>query len=240
MSGFGSDNYQNLEKIKMNREELEERLCDCIVDALQSDIEGRGAASLLVSGGSTPKNLFAKLSQTNLNWSKVVVSLVDERFLPDDHKDQNGNLVKESLLINNAAAATFVSLVQNAKDELSNLDLCRGNLERIPTPFSVVVLGMGTDGHTASLFPGSPQLNEGMDLTNDCVLISSVPTNASYQRITFTRKALLNTKNLILHCYGEDKEKILNEAKSSKDWTKYPISGFIHQDQIELKIFWSK
>lgn len=224
----------------MSREELEISLCELIVEALKADIDSNSAASLLVSGGSTPKNLFSKLSQENLDWSKVTISLVDERFLPDDHKDQNGKLVRETLLINKAARAKFVSLVQDASNEAVNLGLCRQNLNLIPTPFSAVILGMGTDGHTASLFPGSSQLVDGMDLENESDLISSEPTNAPYQRITFTRKALLNTKNLILHCYGEDKEKILNEAKSSNNWTKYPISGFIHQDHVELKTFWSK
>lgn len=240
MNGSASDSYQKMKTNNMSREKLEIELCELIVDALKADIEKNDAASLLVSGGSTPKNLFSKLSNAEIDWSKVTVSLVDERFLPDDHKDQNGKLVRESLLINKAAKATFVSLVQDSSDEALNLDLCRKSLDLIPTPFSVVILGMGTDGHTASLFPGSPQLNEGMDLATNDMLISSEPTNASYQRITFTRKALLNTKNLILHCYGEEKEAILAEATSSQDWAKYPIIGFIHQNQVELKTFWSK
>ncbi|MEQ9186307.1 MAG: 6-phosphogluconolactonase [Cryomorphaceae bacterium] len=223
-----------------SREELEEQLVAGIADALKMDIDERGKASLLVSGGSTPKNLFQKLSKTDLEWSKVVISLVDERYLPEGHKDQNGTMVKSLLLQNKAAHAEFIPLVNNAKDIAANLQRAKEDVKQLPRPFTVVILGMGADGHTASLFPQAPQLDLGMDLDSKEDLILTEPTTAPYERITFTRKALLDTRHLVLHCYGADKKEVLNDAMRQKTYRPYPIEAFLHQDIAPLEVHWTE
>ena len=223
-----------------NREELEEQLVAGIVDALNIDIDERGKASLLVSEGSTPKDLFQKLSEADLEWSKVFISLVDERFLPDGHKDQNGTMVKSLLLKNHAADAQFIPLVSNADDPKANLHQAKEDVKQLPRPFTVVILGMGGDGHTASLFPQAPQLDVGMDLDSKEDLIMTEPITAPYERITFTRKALLDTRHLVLHCYGADKKEVLNEAMRQKTYRPYPIEAFLHQDLAPLEVHWTE
>jgi 6-phosphogluconolactonase len=224
----------------MSRSELESKLVAEIAQTLAQDIEHKGRATLLVSGGSTPLNLFKLLSNADIEWSKVTVSLVDERFVPDGHKDQNGELVKANLLQNKALKAQFIPLVQNAEDATSNLDQVRSSFSSNHFPLSVVILGMGTDGHTASLFPAAPELDEGMDLNQSEWLMITNPKVAPHQRITFTRKALLNTNRLILHCYGQEKALILKEAEQKLDYHIYPIAAFMGQDMIDLEVYWTE
>ncbi|MFT4754670.1 MAG: 6-phosphogluconolactonase [Salibacteraceae bacterium] len=224
----------------MNRAELETKLTLEIISTLNQDIKERGKASLLVSGGSTPINLFKKLSNTEIDWSKVIVSLVDERFVPDNHPDQNGELVKKILLQNKAEKAKFIPLIMNASNSTENIKQVRAAFKKVEFPISVVILGMGTDGHTASLFPNSPQLDIGIDLTNKDRLIITHPVTAPHERITFTREALLNTKRLILHCYGEEKKQILKDAERKQDYRAYPIVSFMHQPSKILEVFWAK
>jgi 6-phosphogluconolactonase len=224
----------------LDREALEEKLADEICLQLQKDIEARGQASLLVSGGSTPKALFNTLSQRSIDWQKVVVSLVDERFLPDGHNDQNGELVKAHLLQNEARKAEYLPMVQDAQDIDRNMQLLKTAIQRIKRPFSVVILGMGGDGHTASLFPESPQLDAGMAMDQTEDLLVTDPVTAPYQRITFTRKALLHTHRLFLHCYGEEKQQILTHALQQEGYLPYPIGGFNGRDGVELEVFWTK
>lgn len=223
-----------------SREQLEQELADYIISALQKDIHKYGTASMLVSGGSTPVDLFKKLSKYDIEWDKVNISLVDERYLPHDHHDQNGLLVKTHLIKDYAANALFLPLVLDSKDHIHNLRVVRAQIKMIERPFTLVILGMGEDGHTASLFPDALLLDEGMALDSKKDLIIIQPKKAPYQRITFTRKALLNTENLILHCYGIKKKNIIERAKNLDDYRPYPIQGFINQDQVELKIFWTE
>ncbi len=238
---FGRKKEKLMEtEVMLNRAQIELELTVDIANKLSKDIREFGSASLVVSGGSTPKNLFNKLSNEQLDWSKVSVLLVDERFLPNGHKDQNGEMVKNELLINHAAKSNFIPMVFDPSDESNNLNMAIDALASVKQPFSAVILGMGTDGHTASLFPDSPQLNEAMSEDNNRLLMNISTPSSPYKRITFTRNALLNTSNLYLHCYGYDKKKILDQIRSAVNHTNYPIAQFIHQTEADTKIYWAE
>jgi 6-phosphogluconolactonase len=223
----------------MDRSKLEEQLATTILQALTQEIERNGRASLLVSGGSTPKGLFVQLAKADIPWQQVTISLVDERYLPDGHPDQNGTMVKKLLLQEFAAKAKFQPLVMDATDAQTNLALVNAEMRKLPRPFTVVVLGMGGDGHTASLFPDAPELDSGMDLTSEEDIILTHPKAAPHERITFTRKALLSTKHLILHCYGADKKHVLDAAAEAQTYRPYPIQGFMNQS-TPLTVFWTE
>ncbi len=226
--------------MKNGREQLEKDLAETIAMALHQDIHAHGRASLLVSGGSTPKRLFGLLSRYPIEWEKVTISLVDERWVENNSPDQNGTLVRSTLLQNEAARAQFIPLVYNLDDEKANLEMARSATENLPRPFTGVLLGMGTDGHTASLFPEAPELDAGMELDNPDKLISVDPKTAPYKRITFTRKALLETKNLWLHLYGEAKRNILQSAAEKDSYRPYPIAAFLNQKRVRVSLFWSE
>ncbi len=224
----------------MNRSDLESKLATEIATTLKQDIEQRGRATLLVSGGSTPVNLFKLLSETELDWTKVTVSLVDERFVPNGHPDQNGGLVKKHLLTNKAAKATFIPLVIDAANAEQNLQCVRDAFSSEPFPVSAVILGMGTDGHTASLFPDAAELEQGMNINGEEKLIITNPQSAPHQRITFTRPAIMDANRLFLHCYGQEKQLILKKAEEKRDYHTYPIAAFLGNTSKKLEVFWAE
>lgn len=223
----------------MTRAEVEQALAGAIAIAIREAIESQGQATILVSGGSTPVGLFAELSTMDVPWEKVQISLVDERLLPDGHPDQNGTMVRKHLLRNKASKAEFKPLVVDSDNALSNLTRVREALQDFTSPYAAVVLGMGTDGHTASLFPDMPELEDGMNLENAHAVLITNPVKAPYQRISHIRRALLNTRHLFLHLYGEEKKQILEEATSHGDYRIHPIAGFINRPEVELSVFWA-
>lgn len=135
------------ERIFEAREALAATLARDVAEELERAIEAKGRATLAVSGGTTPKLFFEKLSEIDIPWARVSVTLVDERQVPETSERSNARLVRTHLLRNRAAAARFVPLVDNP------------DAEKIPS-FDVAVLGMGNDGHTASFFPGGDSLAE--------------------------------------------------------------------------------
>lgn len=233
----------NLNSFK-NNDELSNQLCLKIADQLRADINSNAIASLVVSGGNTPELLFSKLSQQRLDWSKVVITLADERWLPANHSNANAHLVKHSLLQNQAAAAHFVSLTTTDSSPFSAEDEVDRRLkESLAWPLSTVVLGMGNDGHTASLFPSADTLSNALGGLNsdstESLCCALTPPDADYQRMTLTAPALLNCRNLILYIGGQQKLKILESAIRPGAAEALPIRAFLHQDSLTMQIYHS-
>jgi 6-phosphogluconolactonase len=204
--------------------ELNTTLAADIATRLQSALDARGKAYLVVSGGSTPKALFAVLAATELAWDKVTVLLADERWVPDDHADCNERMVREHLLTGKAQNAQLLSLTEGYPDTAANLAIVNSALANIGA-FDVVVLGMGLDGHTASLFPQAPELTEGLETDNPALMTS--PQTAPHARISLSRKRILDTHYGVLHIVGEDKRAVLNDALASDDHLTYPVLNFL-------------
>jgi len=223
-----------------NREALDKALAEKITSELLEAIQLKGKASIALSGGSTPKGLFATLSNVDLPWDKVTVTLADERWVDIDNDASNTRLVHENLLVNNAKAAKFFHLKQG--EELSAETLADMKLAANSTflPFDVLILGMGEDGHTASLFPCSEQIKEGLDKNNTNVLMKVVPTTAPHDRITFTRQALSQSKTTILHITGASKKDVLINALSNTNEKEMPIRAFLHDPEVNTQVFWAE
>lgn len=204
-----------------NTAELDEALASFVTESLAADINATGKATLVVSGGSTPKGLFAQLSHADINWAAVTVLLADDRWVPLDHPDSNETMVRQTLLVNNAAQATFVSLVSDYPNIDSNLEQTQALLEQLPA-FSVVILGMGNDMHTASLFPCSAQIDTGLN-TDNAVLMTH-PTTAPHARVSLSKTRLLRTRRGLVHIVGDDKWQVLAQARASQSEQVAPIS----------------
>ena len=159
-----------------NSESLAVDLSQNIREILLETIKKRGRASMAVSGGSTPVPLFVALSHLDIDWSKVDLTLVDDRWVESDHKDSNELLVKSHLIKNKAGNVNFVPLKNNASTAKEGQASSEEALKSFLLPFDIVVLGMGTDGHTASLFPCSEEMNTAMDLDNNDCLVATTPT----------------------------------------------------------------
>lgn len=218
------------------KEQLLEELSNHIVQILEENIEQNESASLLVSGGNTPKALFQKLSTKDILWEKVTVALVDERWISNTDKDSNELLVKQNLLQNKASKAKFIGMFI---DDCSIKEAENIVSEKYKTffPFDIVVLGMGNDAHTASLFPNNEKLNEAYNLENKSLCISITPDTAPHNRMSLTLKAILDAKNIILHIEGEEKLKVYEEALKSKDAFKTPISAVLNNEKTDVEVY---
>jgi 6-phosphogluconolactonase len=221
------------------RSELDNELAKTVSNILAKAIKDNGKASIAVSGGSTPKGFFSVLSQSDIDWSKVTITLADERWVPIDSDASNTRLVHENLLQNKAKEAKFFHLKQG--DELTDETLADLNVAASKTllPLDVLILGMGEDGHTASLFPCSDEINVGLDESNDAVLLKVQPKPASHQRISFTFASLITSKNIFLHSCGEAKKTVLTKALQGDDPFEMPIRAFLQHPSLNTQIFWA-
>ena len=217
-------------------ESLAEDLSHKIVEILKQSINSDGRASLAVSGGRTPIPLLEALSDLKLDWSSVDLMLVDDRWVEPSHEDSNERLVRAHLIKNKAKKINFVPLKNNNKTAKDGHKFSEELLQQVKSPFDIVVLGVGSDGHTASLFPCSDELTEGMNLNNPCRLIATSPKTAPYERMSLTAKAIIDSKNIFLHLNGSDKLHTLELAMTNKDAMKMPIYYFLEKG---LKIYWS-
>src|ERR1700755_2159951 len=165
---------------KVNRHEFADRLtlgdelAKDIASKLAAAVKDRGKASLAVSGGSTPKLMFAVLAEQEIDWSKVTVTLVDERWVDTDSDRSNARMVAEHLFHHESHTASFVPLFDRAhKDNVDNaLDNVGARIDALGLPFDAVLLGMGSDGHTASFFPGGDNLAAAIDPNGKRTVVS--------------------------------------------------------------------
>ena len=221
-----------------NTSVLDNSLSAEVSERLKNAIEKQGKASLILSGGRTPMGFFHQLSQQVLDWEKVTVTLADERWVDNDHKDSNEKLVRENLLINEANCAQFLSLKNSAETAVEGEPELEAELSNYDQ-FTVVILGMGDDGHTASLFPGATALASGLDLNSGRSCIAVMPTAAPHERISMTLPRLLNTECLIVHISGENKQKVLDQAQAGTDVKELPIRSVLQQSQVPVTVYWA-
>jgi 6-phosphogluconolactonase len=219
-----------------SKQDLADALSEAIVSNLKTGIAARGAASLAVSGGSTPTLLFRTLSaRSDVGWDKVTVTLVDERWVDDSSDRSNARLVRANLLQGNAAAASFVPLYQGGP--LPDVDKTAAALATVPRPLDVAILGMGNDGHTASFFPGGDNLRGA--LTGEGPVVAIEAPGAGEPRITLTLPELLASRALYLHIEGEEKVKTLQQAEAEGPVEDMPVRAILRQTQTPLTIYWS-
>lgn len=222
-----------------SKEELAKTLAEEVASRLIAGIEARGQAVLAVSGGSTPGKFFGQLGKRkDIAWDKVTVTLVDERWVDEISPRSNAALVNEKMLQGPAASAHFVPLYSGG-DEPDAAGIARTNaaLAELPPRFDAVILGMGSDGHTASFFPGGDTLDEA--LTGEGPAIAIKAPGAGEPRVTFTLSRLLETESLFLHIEGEEKLRVLDAAEADGPVAEMPIRAVLRQDRTPLTIFWS-
>ncbi len=187
-------------------------LAVAVAGRLEEDLGTSGAASLVVSGGATPLPFFRALSMQPLDWGKVTITLADERWVPTDHPDSNEALVREHLLTHRAGTARLVGLWRATEQPEQAITAVAATLARVPQPFSAVVLGMGLDGHTASLFPGGAAW--GLDPEDGRTIVTGRAPVAPHARLSLTLRTLIATRSLFLHITGAAKRHLLQSALS--------------------------
>ncbi|HAW94114.1 MULTISPECIES: 6-phosphogluconolactonase [unclassified Arsukibacterium] len=208
-----------------------------LVNVLQEAIAARGHAYLVVSGGRTPTALFNALSAAHLAWHNVTVLLADERFVPVDAPDSNERLVKANLLTAKAAKANFISLYAPAVSAEEAVADVLPRIADLPV-FDAVILGMGEDGHTASLFPCSAELSAGLAADAPAVLAVN-PTTAPHQRISLSLPRLLHTRQLFIHLVGPSKLEVLTKAQAGNDVSTMPIRAILQQPEVDVAVMYA-
>ena len=210
-----------------------------IAAALRRDLEERPRARLLVSGGSTPAPVFRALSQAPLRWDRVDIALVDERWLMPEDPDSNAHLVHKHLLQGNAAAARFEPLTRPGRSiEAAVAD---ANLHATQ-PAGIIVLGMGGDGHVASLFPRMRRLRETLDSTSAYVPVdaSGCPGAGPWpRRISLTPAGLAPAHTRLLLLRGGDKREVFERALDGSDPIEMPVRIAFQVPGAQLQVYWS-
>ncbi|WLT04693.1 6-phosphogluconolactonase [Snodgrassella alvi] len=213
-------------------------LATAIIANLQNAINLRNCASLAVSGGPNPVELFQILSKAQLAWEKVYITLVDERWVDKHHEDSNERLIHTHLLQNKAKAAHFISLKTVAENPYDGVDEIQARLKQLlPLPIDVLVLGMGNDGHTASLFPHAENLSKGLDMHSERMVIDMKPLTAPHDRISLTLPVILNSKHLYLQLSGKKQQQVLQQALAGINSNDMPIRAVLHQQKLPLQIY---
>ncbi|WP_428023522.1 6-phosphogluconolactonase [Arcobacter sp.] len=211
-----------------------------ICKRLEIAICKKGEASLLVSGGNTPKALFVKLSQIDLDWEKVKIGLVDERWINEDSKDSNSYLVREFLLKDKAAKATFIPLYKKEINAADAEELCSSLVKEKLYPCDVLILGMGNDAHTASLFPNNDKLIDALNLENQNYCISMNPQTAPYSRMSLTLSAILEAEKIYLHIEGKNKKEVYDKALIENDYYISPISAVLKNNRKQIEVYYNE
>ncbi|GAB2189995.1 6-phosphogluconolactonase [Sessilibacter sp. MAH2] len=221
-----------------SRHELEINLTEKVVASLTAAIESKGVATLILSGGNTPQAFLHNLSEQDLDWSSVYVTLADERCVMESHPDSNAGMVKRTLMQNLAKEVNFVPLYIQGESQL-NCHQRFINHRVLCETYDVVILGLGEDGHTASIFPKAIERDQALNIDTMFNVLLTNPVTVKPLRLTQTRKRLLNTKNLLLHFVGETKKNIFDLAARELN-PNLPISYFIHQKITPLSVYYSQ
>jgi glucose-6-phosphate isomerase len=215
-----------------------------IGDLLKAGLRERGRAVAALSGGSTPQRAYAKLSKVALDWPRVNVTLVDDRWAPPQDPRSNQNLLDMTLFYKGAEGqgadgARFTPLYTGDATPEAGADKAEYAVKLLARPFDVVVLGMGDDGHTASLFPGGDRLAEGLDLNSDRLLLPMRAPGAAEPRITLTLAAILQARRILLLFSGEKKHEVFRKALADGPVEDMPIRAILRQTRTPVEVLCS-
>jgi 6-phosphogluconolactonase len=229
--------HSPVEKIFPDAEALARALAEEISSRLHAAVAERGGALLAVSGGRSPVHLFQVLSQANLPWHAITVTLVDERWVPANDEASNERLVREHLMVERAAAARFVPMKNSAAAPEAGAAACHAALAKLSLPFDVVLLGMGEDGHTASLFPRAHGLTEALDTTREALCAAIQPPTAPHPRMSLTLRALQSSRWLVLPLQGETKLRTYRKALEPGPVEEMPVRALLRQRVVPIEVW---
>jgi 6-phosphogluconolactonase len=202
-------------------------------------IAARGLASLVVSGGKSPIKLFELLRAESLDWSRVCVALADERWVDPTNPDSNEKLVRDVLLKESAAAARFIGLKNGAPTPDLGAVSAWETFARVPRPFDAVVLGMGDDGHTASLFPRSPNLPSALNPAAVAGCVGMWSPVAPHPRLSLNLSALLDSRRIVVLLTGAQKWNTYSAASAEGPVQDMPIRAVLRQRQTPVEVMWA-
>jgi 6-phosphogluconolactonase len=217
---------------------LAEALASAVEERLASRLAQGGRASLALSGGRTPARFLRALARRTLDWSRVDVTLVDERWVGEDSPRSNAALLRDGLIRDEAATATFYPLYRAGGTPDGERGAVEAMVRGLPHPFACVVLGMGDDGHTASFFPGGDTLAAAIDPATPRLVEALRAPAAGEPRITLTLPALLASDLVCVHIEGETKKAVLAQALADGPVEDMPVRAVLRQDRTPVRVYW--
>lgn len=206
-----------------------------MAELLANRLDNQSQASIIVSGGTSPRDCMTILAKTPLDWQRVQIALSDERWVPPDHEDSNEKLVRESLLVDEAALATLLPVYA---DGVSPEERCEILQDPLPVlPFACSLIGIGTDGHFASLFPDAEQLALGLDMECGRLYLPVTTAASPHVRISMTLAGISRSDEIVLLFFGDEKLGVYKEAIASLNGD--PLSRLLRQKRAPVRLFWA-
>ncbi|SFT99905.1 6-phosphogluconolactonase [Mesorhizobium sp. YR577] len=212
-------------------------LSGTVAKVLSDAIAANGKATLAVSGGTTPGLFFRTLSREKLDWAKVTVTLIDERFVPADSPRSNAGLVAANLLQNDAAAANFVGLYSEAGNVQSAAQRANDSIARSALPLDAAILGMGGDGHTASFFPDAGNLTALLDPASKSNVLPVHAASGIEPRLTLSLPRIAEAGFIALHIEGAEKRRVLEAAFGTEE--HLPVRAVFDHARTPVQVFWA-
>lgn len=217
------------------RLEASQAAAERIAELLSHRLDNQNRASLVVSGGTSPGDCMSALAKTPLDWQRVQVVLSDERWVPPDHEDSNEKLVRETLLVDKASSATLEPVYADGVSPQERCDALQDPLPELP--FSCSLIGMGADGHFASLFPDAEQLADGLDVESGRLYIPVDTAASPHPRISMTLAGISRSDEIVLLFFGEEKLAVYKEALESANG--FPVARLLRQKRAPVRLFWA-
>ncbi len=209
---------------------------------LSNAIQKNGCASCVAAGGTTVPPLLEKLSNTDIAWDKVHITLSDERWVEPGSTNSNQYLIQTKLLQNKASKASLVPLWRDCDTPKEAAIISGKAVSHMPSPFEVTLLGMGADMHAASLFPNAPGIIDAMDTTRENMVCKIGPVggaSGAETRLSLSLKAILNSKIIYIMIVGDEKLAALTKASALNDPIKSPVSAILHQTKCPVHVYWA-
>ena len=220
------------------RDEASLAAADQIAQRLSHRLSHGAEVSMVATGGSSPRPCYSALAATELPWDRVHVVLSDERWVPPTHADSNEQMIRGALMTGNATAVNLHPLYQDDVDISDQALAYAQTLSTLPRPFAACLLGMGEDGHVASLFVDADNFLAGVDAESSRMVIPIKTAASAQARISLTLAALLQSDEILLLFYGEEKLSVYREAKRSAT-AAYPVSRLLHQNTVPVAAYWA-
>ncbi len=218
-----------------------EQLAQLVARELQAAIQAKAKATAAFAGGTTPVLFFKALAKQAVDWSKVAFTLTDERQVEPSNERSNARLLQTNLLASLEPVASFQALYQLGQTE-SDLAKLANTLQQVFLPLDSVVLGMGNDGHFASLFPQAPNLESGLDPNSAAVLLEVQTPDLPEARISLSLAALLQAQHVHLLITGVDKQQLLEQAQANlaaHQPRQWPIEALLQQAGDKLTVHYA-
>lgn len=228
-----------IEHVYPDRAALEAGLIEAIEATLLAAIAARGVACIALSGGTTPISVYRALSQRDLPWSQVQLTLTDERWVDAKDPASNEAMIRANLLQGPAAKARFTGFKTPADTPKQAEAQINAALATLAQPFDLVLLGMGEDAHTASLFPGGEGLEAAMDPHGTSKVCAVQPVGGGAARLSLSLPALLSARRIALLITGANKWAVYQKACQAGAIVEAPIRGVLHHAPELTEVFWA-